>query len=254
MEQWNRGLLNLLGLRPADTPPAQAWAVKGARWGEQLTKEDMYAVGAICPHRPYRRGDHVFRKGDPAAHLFVLLEGHVKLSTPSWLGANRIIHVCGPDDFFGENFLTKAECCAADAQVVSEQALICPISYEQFMTVAREVPRAVLAFAAALAHRNAELESKLGVMNQPVQARLAHVMIELARRLGTPQEDGWHHLHVDLRHDELASLAGANRVSATHALSMWRKRQLVSGTRGHYQVDVPGLERLLENLEVEALK
>lgn len=254
MEHLNRGLLNLLGLRPADTPPAQAWAVRGARWSQQLTEQELHAVGAICPHRPYRRGDHVFRKGDPAAHLFVLLEGHVKLSTPSWLGAERVIHVCGPDDFFGENFLTKAECCAADAQVLSEHALICPISRDQFTAVAREVPSAVLAFAAALAHRNAELETKLGVMSQPVQARLAHVMIELARRLGTVHEDGRHHLRVDLRHDELASLAGANRVSATHALSMWRKRELVSGTRGDYQVNVAGLEQLLEELETEALK
>lgn len=238
MRHLNHHLLSLLGLRPADPPPVRAWAVKGARWSEQLTETELHAVGAICPHRPYRRGEHVFRQGDAAAYLYVLIEGHVKLSTPSWLGSERVMHVCGPDDFFGENFLTQAESCAADALVVSERALICPISREQFMTVVREVPSAALAFAAALAHRNAELETKLGVMSQPVQARLAHVMIELAQRLGTPTENGTYQLQVELRHDELASLAGTNRVSATHALSLWRKRQLVKGTRGHYQVNV----------------
>lgn len=254
MEHLNQRLLTLLGVRPATAPPARAWAVKATRWSEQLSEQDIQTIGQICPHRPYRRGEHVFRKGDAAAHLYILIEGHVKLSTPSWLGSERVMHVCGPDDFFGESFLTEAECCAADALVLSEDALICPVSREQFMAVAHQVPSAAVAFAAVLAQRNAELEAKLSVMTQPVQARLAHVMIELARRLGTPQHDGTYHLRVELRHDELASLAGANRVSATHALSLWRRKNLVTGTRGDYRVNATGLQRLVEDLELEAMR
>jgi len=66
--------------------------------------------------------------------------------------------------------------------------------------------------------------------------------------------DGVYHLKLDLRHDEIASMANASRVSATQAISAWRAQQLVLGTRGDYRVNVRGLEALVEGLELEALE
>ncbi len=248
-----RKLLALLGVTSVSRPQ-NAWAVTDTDWMGSISDRDMQTLGQICPPRPYTRGDRVYRRGDPAGNLHILLEGHVKLAQPSWLGHERVLAVCGPDDFFGENFLTGAETCVADAICLSERTVVCPVSREQFLEVATRLPNVVLTFAMVLAKKNAELEEKLHVMTQPVQIRLARVMAELAVRLGDEVGDGVYHLKLDLKHDEIASMANASRVSATQAISRWRAQELVLGTRGDYRVSVRGLEALTEQLELEALE
>jgi|GEM_PF-895242 len=249
-----RKLLALLGMTPRSTAAQKAWAVTDTRWMQSLSDRDMQLMGQICPPRPFHRGEHVFHHGDPAGSLYILLEGHVKLAQPTWLGGERVRSVCGPDDFFGENFLTGADTCLAHAICLSEPTVVCPVSREQFLEVATRLPNVALTFAMVLARRNAELEEKLHVMTQPVQVRLARVMIELAARLGEEAEPGIYHLKLDLKHEEIASMANASRVSATQAISAWRAQDLVLGTRGDYRVNVLGLEALIEQLELEALE
>ncbi|AFZ66243.1 Crp/Fnr family transcriptional regulator [Deinococcus peraridilitoris] len=254
-----RRLLSMLGVAPhargtLKGSATKAWAVTETDWMKSLSDRDMQLMGQICPPRPFARGERVFRHGDPAGCLYILLEGHVKLAQPTWLGGERVISVCGPDDFFGENFLTGADQCLADAVCLSEPTVVCPVSREQFLEVAARLPNVALTFAMVLARRNADLEAKLHVMTQPVQIRLARVMLELAARLGEEVGEGVYHLKIDLRHDEIASMAGASRVSATQAISAWRTQELVLGTRGDYRVNVPGLAKFIERLELEALE
>ena len=55
----------------------------------------------------------------------------MKLSRAGRLGAERILTVCGPDDFFGESFLTSSAVTLSDAICLTEQAIICPINRAQ---------------------------------------------------------------------------------------------------------------------------
>ncbi|BDP43924.1 cAMP-binding protein (plasmid) [Deinococcus aetherius] len=249
-----RRLLSLLGVSPVPRVPRRAWAVTDTDWMNSISDPDMQRLGQICPPRRYARGERVYRRGEPAGSLHILLEGHVKLAQPGWLGNERVLTVCGPDDFFGENFLTGAATCLADAVCLTDHTVVCPVSREQFLEVATQLPHVALTFAMVLARRNADLEERLHVMTQPVQVRLARVMAELAVRLGEDTGEGVYHLRLDLRHDEIASMANASRVSATQAISAWRAQDLVLGTRGDYRVNVRGLEALIEQLELEALE
>jgi len=249
-----RRLLSLLGVSTVPRTPQRAWAVTETDWMNSISDPDMQRLGQICPPRQYTRGERVYRRGEPAGNLYILLEGHVKLAQPGWLGNERVLTVCGPDDFFGENFLTLAQTYLADAVCLSDHSVVCPVSREQFLEVATQLPNVALTFAAVLARRNADLEERLHVMTQPVQVRLARVMTELAVRLGEELGGGVYHLRLDLKHDEIASMANASRVSATQAISTWRTQNLVLGTRGNYRVNVQGLEALIEQLELEALE
>ncbi len=250
----SRKFLALLGVNPSAHSPQKAWAVTDTDWMTSLSDTDMQVMGQICPPRPYTRGERIYRRGDPATNLYILLEGHVKLAHSTWLGNERVITVCGPDDFFGENFLTGAGSCLADAICLNERTVVCPVNQEQFLEVATRLPNVALTFAMVLAKKNAELEERLLVMTQPVQVRLARVMLELAVRLGEEDGPGVYHLKLNLKHDEIASIANASRVSATQAISAWRAQDLVLGTRGDYRVNVRGLEALIEQLELEALE
>ncbi|MFK7602149.1 Crp/Fnr family transcriptional regulator [Deinococcus sp. SM5_A1] len=246
-------LLSLMRLRPTPVPGG-VWHLSGTRWSAGLTEEDMQQIGAVCPPRPYRKGERIYHVGEPGGTLYILLDGHVKLSRTGLLGAERVITVCGPDDFFGESFLTEMPTTQADATCLSDRAMICPITQEQFLEITRRVPAVALLLASILATRVHQLQTRLESLSQPVQVRLAQVMLDLTYRFGQEREAGVYDLHLELRHDEIASLAHASRVSATQAISAWRAQELVLGTRGQYRVNVSGLERLIERLQLDAVQ
>lgn len=240
-------------LQPRQRPSAEVWVVAETGWSDAITAEEMREMGAICPPRPYRKGERIYRPGDPPENLFIVLEGNVKLSMPGVVGRERVVAVCGPDDFFGESFLTGASARHSEAVCLSERTVVCPISRAQFMEVAHRVPGVAVAFAAVLAERVQILEAQLELMALPAQARLGRCLLLLAGRFGRETESGVTELFLDLTHEELASLAATTRVSATQAMSAWRAQGLVQGTRGEYRIDARGLNALIEELELSRI-
>jgi len=205
-------------------------------------------MALICPPRQYAKGEIFFKIGDPGDRLFILLEGHVKITLPSPQG-ERVVAICGPDDFFGESFLTYDQERTSNAVSLSSRVIACPVSRDQFLRVAQQVPTVVLTFATALVERTRTLESELQRTNMPAEVRLAMGLILLARRFGTELAPGMMELNLEIKHEELGSLAGTTRVSATTAMSAWREQGLIEGTRGIYRINVQGLEALVERLE-----
>ena len=255
-------LLSLLRVRPSveatlssdGSVSSAVWHLSNTQWSANLTDEDMQHIGTVCPPRPYQRGERIYREGERSGTLYILLEGHVKLSAAGRLGHERVLTVCGPDDFFGESFLTESPMTASDAVCLSTRAVVCPISLAQFLEIVRARPDVAVLLASILATRVQDLQGRLDALSQPVQVRLAQVMLDLALRLGQEVSPGIYELEVELRHEEIASLAHASRVSATQAISAWRQQELVLGTRGRYRIDASGLEFLIERLQLEALE
>lgn len=135
---------------------------------------------------------------------------------------------------------------------ISKRAVVCPVNRDQFLEAARRVPEAALAFASVLAERNQLLEEELRRTTLPAMVRVAGVLLVLARRFGSESKEGWVTLRLDLTQEEIGSLAGTTRVTTTQILSELRDRGLIEGTRGTYELDIEGLEELVEALEAGA--
>jgi len=243
-------LLGLIRLRPAP-PDTPAWHLSGTRWSEALNDEDMRHIGTVCPPRPYHRDERIYRIGEPSGTLYVLLEGQVKLSRPGRLNAEQVLSVCGPDDFFGESFLTPSATTLSNAVCLTERAIVCPINRAQFLEIVRLRPGVAVLLSGILATRLQELQARLNALDQPVQMRLAQVMLDLTYRFGHQVDQDVYALNVNLRHEEIASLARTSRVSATQVISAWRQQGIVVGTRGEYRVDTTALEGMTEQLQLE---
>jgi CRP/FNR family cyclic AMP-dependent transcriptional regulator len=50
----------------------------------------------------YGRDENIYTQGDPAQSVFYILEGSIRLSSPSSDGRDVTIAILGPGDFFGE--------------------------------------------------------------------------------------------------------------------------------------------------------
>jgi CRP/FNR family transcriptional regulator, cyclic AMP receptor protein len=206
---------------------AGVWVVTDTNWSNTIQPDNMREMGAICPPRPYRKGELIYRPGDPAESLFIVLEGNVKLSMQGSTSSEAV--------------------CLADRTVV------CPISRSQFLEVSQRVPGVALLFATVLVARVQRLELQLELMASPAQARLGRCLLLLTKRFGTEIKPGILNLNIGLKHEDLASLAATTRVSATQAISVWRTQGLIEGTRGEYQIRMEAFETMIERLEQERL-
>src|SRR5574340_1070897 len=66
-----------------------------------LTRDQFRAVAAAAQHRTVEPHGLFFRQGDPAAHIFVLLTGEVKLAEVHPDGQEVIHRMIWPGEVFG---------------------------------------------------------------------------------------------------------------------------------------------------------
>jgi CRP/FNR family transcriptional regulator, cyclic AMP receptor protein len=224
---------------------SSAWFAKDARFGEVMAGDPFSDFLRVCPDLPYERGDHLFRQGEPATYLHVIATGQVKLSVATATGHERVIAVVGPGDLIGEAFVLDERVYRVDA-VALTPTRSCIMGREHLVQLAQESPEFVVRFSAILATNLIRCRESLSHAFDPVKLRIAKVVLDQARRFGVPGDDGSVILKTGLRHEEIASLASATRVSASMTIAELRDLALVDGSRGEYRVDVPGLADYIE--------
>ncbi len=220
------------------------WFIHDTGFSTRIDDRDKQLFMRICPEKTYGRGDAIFRSGDAATSLHVIAKGKVKLVTGTPKGQERILAICGPDDFIGEAFLQDASVYRVDA-VALAPTVTCPMSRDQFLELSLRAPTFVLSFAEILASQLFHCRDQLSSAYEAVEQRLVRVLLEQTERFGCHLQDGWYELHTELRHDELASIICATRVSVSMAFADLRERGLIEGSRGVYRMYMMGLRELL---------
>lgn len=86
------------------------------------TELDMLAQGT----QEYRvgRNEILFQKGDCGRGMFLMIAGQVKLFLPSPAGTEKIVHMAGPGDSFGEEGAFADRPCMVAAQATRDSILL----------------------------------------------------------------------------------------------------------------------------------
>jgi len=228
--------------------PVAGWHVGGTGFTQRVAPDDLRVFMRVCPERPIARGATLFHAGDPATHLHVVASGQVKLVAPMPDGRERIVAVCGPGDFFGEAFVEGDGRYRVDAVALSDAAT-CPMSREDYRRLALHAPGFVLAFTQILAGNLFGCRDQLARVESPIRARVAEVLLAQSRRFGQEDGGGWWRLDTELRHDDVAGMVPATRVSVTSAIASLRSAGVLEGTRGRYRLHHDGLAAAAEDLD-----
>ena len=179
-------------------------------------------------------------EGDPATHVFVLVEGWVKILGVTSDGHELTLALRGHGETVGEVAGATTGYRTATVQAVGTvRALIVP--YEKFSSFLDTHSGADHAYRRMVTRRWTDAESRLrqrAVTNGA--QRLAGLLLELAgqrdREGGTP---------IALTQEELASLTGASRATVTRALSNWRRRGIIrTGQRDITILDLKTLRNI----------
>ena len=193
----------------------------------QLSAEELDALLDVAATRALAPREVLFRKGDPGAELFGILEGSLRATTSSARGKEVTFSVMGPGEIFGEIALLDGRPRSATIEAVEASCVIALERAAFLAFIERHPGMAVrlLGVLAARVRRVSELIEDILFMNVP--SRLARRLLTMARLFGRRVPDG---VRVDMKLSaaDLGDLIGASGESVARQLELWTREQVVS--------------------------
>ena len=208
----------------------------GQGFWAQLTDDERAVLTGLGRTAVYPPGAVMCVEGDPATHVFVLVNGWVKIVGVTSDGHELTLALRGRGDTVGEVAGETTGYRTATVQAIGTvRALVVP--YDRFSAFLDAHDGADRAYRRMVTRRWNEAESRLRTRSVTSGAqRLAGLLLELA-----DQRDS----EVILTQEELASLTGASRATVTRALSNWRQRGIIrTGQRDITITDLVTLRKI----------
>lgn len=216
----------------------------GRGFWDLLPPAEQRILWSLGRESEYLPGAALCVEGDPATHVFILLDGWVKVLSVSEDGRESILALRSAGELVGETAgETTGRRNATVEAMVTVRALI--VGYSRFSAFLDTYRGGSRAYRHVMAHRWSEADAMLRLRAATNGAqRLAGLLLGLAERLGG-QSEGLVEIALPLSQEELASLAGTSRATVARALNGWRDRGLIrTGQRRITLTDVPGLRRV----------
>lgn len=164
------------------------------------------------------KGSILFAEGDEGDHLYVIVEGKLKLGTSSGDGRENLLSILGPGEMFGELSLFDPGPRTSTATAVTDAKLL-SLGQEKLIPWLATNPNVSLQLLARLAQRLRRTNEAVGdLVFSDVPGRVAKALIDLGERFGKQTDEGLF-VHHDLTQEELAQLVGASRETVNKALA-----------------------------------
>jgi CRP/FNR family cyclic AMP-dependent transcriptional regulator len=216
----------------------------GQGFWDLLSRDDQKALAVLGIRRDYPAGATLCLEDDPNTHVFILLDGWVKVFFATKDGQQIVLALRGGGDIVGETAGETTGRRNATIQAIDAvRALI--VRYDRFGVFLEANAGANRAYRRVVTRRWNDSDTMLRRRAVTTGAqRLAALLLDLAERHGR-EVDGMTHLAMPLSQEELASLAGASRATITRAYTNWRQRGLIrTGQRRITIVDLKGLRQV----------
>jgi len=141
----------------------------------------LASAGVARTVTKYASAAVLFSQGDPAATVFYLQQGSVKLSVLSRGGKEAVVAILGPGDFFGEGCLAgQPQRMATATALRSSAALI--VEKPQMLQILHTQPSLADRFLSHMLARNIRIEEDLiDHLFNSSEKRLARALLLLAR-------------------------------------------------------------------------
>jgi CRP/FNR family transcriptional regulator, cyclic AMP receptor protein len=233
------------GVSPTPTTPiAVRAALESVPMFRDLDEEQLDVLAAGLRTRRYRRGEAIFRQGDPGDALHIVLAGRVKIASPSdAAGLEAILATLRPGEFFGSLALLDGSPRSASAIAVEPtETLVLPRDrFRDLLDASPAIRDHVFAELARELRRLTNHVEELHFLD--ITGRLAARLARLAEEQGTPGEEGIR-LAGPITQGELAAMVGSTRQSVNKLLGYFVDDGLIRLEREALIVtDLAGLQR-----------
>jgi CRP/FNR family transcriptional regulator, cyclic AMP receptor protein len=209
-----------------------------------LTDAEQAAIATIGWTNAFARGDALCREGDRSSHVFIVLEGWVKIISVTKDGQRLVLALRGAGELVGEMAgQTGAPRTATILASTAVRALL--VGHDHFITFLHAHPNAERVFQRGLVQRWTETAATMtSLATMTVAQRLAGLLTDLADDYGTEVPEGTR-IDPPLSQEDLAGLIGTTRAPVTRALRNWRDRGLIrTAHRSITIIDPAALQRI----------
>ncbi|HEU4597318.1 MAG TPA: Crp/Fnr family transcriptional regulator [Pyrinomonadaceae bacterium] len=201
--------------------------IRHSEVGASLDAATVTLLAESASAADYRRRRFIYRKGDTADALFVIVRGRVKIcSVEEASGREAVIDIVGAGALFGESALygggTRERCAVAYEQA---RLLRIPVGvYQEGMFTSRGLNDYTFRM---VGQRLARAERRVADFAlDAIPARLDKLLVELSERYGVREAEGVL-IDIPLPHREIASIVGSTRESVTVRLNAMRRAGII---------------------------
>lgn len=212
--------------RPPVTPIEKL--LGASRLFGQLPPSTLTGLAARTVRRSARRGERIFRAGEPALRFNLIISGVVKIVRPVADGTEAIIGLFGPRESIGDPAVLERGSYMADAVVASDHAEILSIDAAPVLALTQRSIEVANSICRVLLDHTRALHEKIGIMSAgSVPKRLATLFLALGERFGDEQEDGTLSMPIALSRGELACLVGARVETTIRTVRRWERADIL---------------------------
>jgi CRP/FNR family transcriptional regulator, nitrogen oxide reductase regulator len=195
-----------------------------------LSPADVAAANERFRELGFAAGDTITFSDDPAASLYVVASGQVKLLHHTLAGKDVLLDVLTPGEFFG-NLSAQEGATYLETAIAQTDACILAIPTAAFRAILGEHPAAALAVLDLTAQRLQSAQERVRQLSAySVEQRIAVTLLRLAEKLGDEREVGWL-IQTPLSRDDLAQMTGTTPESASRVMSQLQKDGLIASGR-----------------------
>ena len=191
----------------------------------------------------YRARQIAFAQGDPAASIFYIWDGKLKLTVVSTQGKEAIVAIAGPGDFVGEGCL-GGEAVRLATATAFVKCKTTELSKQTMARLLKTNAHFAEAFTRHLLARNSRVEADLvDQLFNSSERRLARMLLILANfgKDGEPEP-----LIAKISQESLAEMIGTTRSRVSFFMNKFRKLGLIS-YNGRIEVHASLLNALLHD-------
>jgi CRP/FNR family transcriptional regulator len=214
---------------------------------EGLNKEELAQLdGLVGVRRKLRRGQHLYRAGDPFEALYAVRTGFFKTDILLEDGRDQVTGFQMTGEILGmDGISTETHSCNA---VALEDSEVCLIPFAQLEHLSREVKALQHNFNKVMSRelvRDQGLMMLLGTMR--AEERLAAFLLNMSQRFTlrgySPAE-----FHLRMTREEIGSYLGLKLETVSRAFSRFQEEGFIAVQQKHIRIlDIEGLRRLLNH-------
>lgn len=187
----------------------------------ELTKVANLLAPRDCP-----KDTHIVTQDEPGDAMFIIAKGRVKVVLYGDNGREVILTLLKSGEFFGEMALLDDLPRSANV-IAHEDSQVLVLKRDQFAEHIKNSPTTALNVMAELSRRLRRADEIIGnLATLDVYGRVAHIMIDLAKKDGEEVEEGILIRERPTQQD-IASMIGTSRETVSRVLSEFQKRGFV---------------------------
>jgi CRP/FNR family cyclic AMP-dependent transcriptional regulator len=190
----------------------------------------------------YPRRCAIYEPTRAASRLYLVLAGRVRISCTANSGAQTLLRIAGPEEFFGESSLIPGgQGAMQESAVAMDPSQVMSWTPDEVQDRIEKEPKLALALGEYFGRQNLLLRERITtIANYKTGPRVTLALIQLARINGSTTQDGSTRLS-GLTHQAIADYVGTSREIVTSEMNRLRRLGYVTYSRLHTDVALSAL-------------